>query len=81
MATIRVKAAPLADPALAGKRRVPKEGTTQRYITEAEPIEVELTPYYQRKLRSGELVRCDADQPAARKSSGLKGVITSTGEE
>jgi hypothetical protein len=58
---ILVKAAPLADPALAGKARVVKEGTTKRYITER-PELVEHTPYIERKLLSGALVRVEADQ-------------------
>ncbi len=71
--TVRVKAAPLADPALAGKARVVKEGTTQRYITEGDPVEVHLTPYYARKLLSGELVEVQA--------GGLADVETSAGED
>lgn len=61
---VLVKAAPLADPALKGKARVPKEGTVNRWITELEPVEVELTPYYVRRLRTGDLVQVQPAAPA-----------------
>jgi len=51
-----VKAAP-GRGGLAGKRRVPKEHTMRRFITEHEAVQVELTAYYLRKLASGELLR------------------------
>lgn len=55
-----VKAAPLADPALKGKARVAKEGTTNRWIDEQTAVDVELSEYYARKLASGELVEVAA---------------------
>ena len=54
--TLAVVAAPLSDPALKGKARVVKEGTTNRYITEDTPVTIALSPYYLRKLNAGELV-------------------------
>jgi len=73
---IMVKAAPLADPALAGLARVIREGTLRRYITEdPKGVLVPLTGYYARKLSSGELVKVsEARRP-------LADVVTSTGEE
>lgn len=53
---IWVKAAPLSDPALAGMARVPKEKAPNRYITEDQAVEVDLTSYYQRCLNNGSLV-------------------------
>ena len=64
-----VKAGPMEDPALAGLRRVTKEGTANRFITEQEAVEVELTGYYMRRINRGELIRCDPDKPVAMKSS------------
>lgn len=66
MKTILVKAAPLADPALAGKARVVREGTTRRYITEDKAMEVNETPYYLRKINRGELVRVEPKRPQAK---------------
>ena len=63
---IMVKAAPLADPALAGAARVIREGTLRRYITEdSKGVLVTLSGYYARKLASGELVKV-ADVETAR---------------
>lgn len=56
---IWVRAATLADPGLKGKNRCLVEGSRKRYITEAEPMEVEQSAYYYRKLRMGDLVKAD----------------------
>ena len=52
---ILVRATPHPDPALAGKKRVTKEGATRRYITEKEWCEVERSPYYIRLMNNGDL--------------------------
>lgn len=67
---IWVRAATLADPGLKGKNRCLKEGSSKRYITELEAVEVPLSAYYMRKLRFGDLVR--ADPPAAKPKSKSK---------
>lgn len=47
--TLRVRA---ASPEL----KVPREGTPRRHITGTEPETVPSTPYYRRRIESGELV-------------------------
>jgi hypothetical protein len=54
--TVCVVAAGLKDPALKGAHRVSKEKQPNRYITEYEPVDVPLTPYYHKMIEmSGEL--------------------------
>ncbi|TXU79999.1 DUF2635 domain-containing protein, partial [Enterobacter roggenkampii] len=35
---------------------VPREDNARRYITDAEPLEVENTAYYQRQVMAGDLI-------------------------
>lgn len=64
--TMWVKAAPLKDPALAGKARVYKKGGHLRMIDESTPLEVPRNdPYYIRKMRLGELIEAEPPRPSA----------------
>ena len=72
MKTVRVKAAALADKALVGKARVPKEGTMRRFITEHDIVEVQLTQYYLRKINAGDL-EIVSEEKKKEKASKKKG--------
>lgn len=48
MSKIKVKAA--------SGLSVPREDNARRYITDAEPLEVENTAYYQRQVMAGDLI-------------------------
>lgn len=48
MSKIKVKAA--------SGLKVPREDNARRYITDAEPLEVDNTAYYQRQVMAGDLI-------------------------
>lgn len=54
---LKVYVASLSDPALLGKARVAREGSTTRFHTEADGVfEVPRTAHYLRRIQRGELV-------------------------
>lgn len=57
MQTITVQAAP--------GTKVPREGVRGRFITDEKPVSVPSTPYYRRRIRSGELVTVGQPTPKA----------------
>ena len=62
MSKIKVKAA--------SGLSVPREDNARRYITDAEPLEVENTAYYQRQVMAGDLIIVtSSDKNAKSKSS------------
>ena len=82
MLQILVRAAPLADPALAGQARVIREGTRNRYITEdPNGVAVPLTAYYQRKLSTGELCQVDTRRHGDHPQPSPFGVTSSARED
>jgi len=62
-----VVVAPLADPGLAGKAKVCREHTTNRFIVEGEPEQIILSSYYQRKINNRELLVVASPVTAAKK--------------
>lgn len=47
---------------------VPREDNPRKYITDAEPVDIDMTGYYIRRMSAGELVEV-ADVPASPTSS------------
>lgn len=43
--------------------KVPREDNPRAYITDAEPVEIEMTGYYIRRMSDGDLVEVAAEQP------------------
>lgn len=60
MLKIWVKAAPGVE--------VPVEGAPRRYITDADPVEVEDSAYYRRRVTDGDLLIVSAPRGAGKKS-------------
>lgn len=52
---MRVKAAPGLN--------VPREENPRKYITDAEPVDIEMTGYYIRRMADGDLVEVAGAQP------------------
>lgn len=43
--------------------KVPREDNPRDYITDAEPVEIEMTGYYIRRMAEGDLVEVAGEQP------------------
>lgn len=44
---------------------VPREDDPRKYITDSEPVELEMTGYYIRRMSDGDLVEVPAQAPTA----------------
>jgi hypothetical protein len=42
--------------------KVPREDNPRKYITDSEPVEIEMTGYYIRRMADGDLVEVAAEQ-------------------
>ena len=50
--------------------KVPREDNARRYITDAEPLEVDNTAYYQRQVMAGDLILVtESDKNAKNKNN------------
>lgn len=45
--------------------KVPREDDPRKFITDSEPVELEMTGYYIRRMSDGDLVEVPADSKAA----------------
>ena len=55
---------------------VPREDNARRYITDAEPLEVENTAYYQRQVMAGDLiVVTDSDKNTKNKNNAVSAEV------
>lgn len=45
--------------------KVPREDDSRKYITDSEPVELDMTSYYIRRMSDGDLVEAPAAAPAA----------------
>jgi len=43
--------------------KVPREDNPRKYITDSEPVEIEMTGYYIRRMADGDLVEVADEQP------------------
>lgn len=56
--------------------KVPREDNPRSYITDAEPVEIEMTGYYIRRMAEGDLVEVAAEQ--ANPTKGASGSARTT---
>lgn len=49
---------------------VPREDNPRTYITDAEPVEIEMTGYYIRRMAEGDLVEVAAEQSDPTRAGG-----------
>lgn len=56
--------------------KVPREEDPRKYITDAEPVEIEMTGYYVRRMADGDLVEVAGEQPGPTSQGGVKKTTT-----
>lgn len=58
--------------------KVPREDDPRTYITDAEPVDIEMTGYYIRRMADGDLVEVAAAQPDPTATGGRAKSSTTT---
>lgn len=58
--------------------KVPREDDPRTYITDAEPVEIEMTGYYVRRMADGDLVEVAGEQPGPTGTGGMSKAKSTT---
>lgn len=56
--------------------KVPREDNPRTYITDAEPVDIEMTGYYIRRMAEGDLVEVAAEQSSPTGKGATKSTTT-----